>query len=58
MKHQIDFDRIDLKREAPVEEPARQYYFIAKAREYVHKVSRELARPLTAAVITFGCPTV
>ncbi|MBR6769684.1 MAG: tRNA (N6-isopentenyl adenosine(37)-C2)-methylthiotransferase MiaB [Lachnospiraceae bacterium] len=55
MKHQIDFDRIDLKREAPVEEPARQYYFIAKAREYVHKVSKELARPLTAAVITFGC---
>lgn len=31
----IDFDAIDLTKEAPVTEPERQYYYIAKARKYV-----------------------
>ena len=30
----IDFDAIDLTKEAPVTEPERQYYYIAKARKY------------------------
>lgn len=42
----------------PVTEPERQYYFIEKCKDYVRKISEELGRPLTAAVITFGCPTV
>lgn len=51
----IDFDHIDLTQEPPMEEPARQYYFIAKTRQYVKKKSEELGRPFTAAVTTFGC---
>lgn len=51
----IDFTNIDLSKEAPVTEPDRQYYFIAKAREYVKKQSDELGRKLTFCVTTFGC---
>ncbi len=51
----IDFTKIDLSKEAPAAEPDRQYYFIAKAREYVKKQSEELGRPLTFCVTTFGC---
>lgn len=35
----IDFDAIDLTKEAPVTEPERQYYYIAKARKYVSRKS-------------------
>lgn len=46
---------IDLTKEAPLTEPKRQYYYIAKARDYVKKLSAELKRPLTFCVTTFGC---
>ena len=46
---------IDLNEEAPVEEPARQYYFIAKARKYITEISEKLGRPLFSHVETFGC---
>lgn len=39
----------------PALEPERQYYFIEKAKAYINKKSEELGRPLSAAVITFGC---
>ena len=55
MFENIDFDSIDLTQAPPEDEPARQYYFIAKCRRYVEAESRRLGRPLTAAVITFGC---
>lgn len=45
---------IDLEAEAPLKEPERQYYFIAKARDIVKKMSEELGRPLIADVTTFG----
>ena len=48
-------DKIDITGEAPLQDPERQYYFIAKAREEVSKVKEELGRPLTACVNTFGC---
>ncbi len=48
-------DTIDLNKPAPADEPMRQYYFIKKARSYVQKESEKLGRPLTSAVITFGC---
>ena len=54
----IDFDSIDMTHEPPAEEPARQHYFIAKTRQIVKKKSEELGRPLTLAVVTFGCSTV
>lgn len=51
----LDLDSIDLSLEAPLEEPARQYYFMAKARKYVKAMSEKLGRPLFSAVVTFGC---
>lgn len=55
MYKEIDFEQADLTREAPCEEPARQYYFIARVRAYIKAREAELGRPLTAAVTTFGC---
>lgn len=47
--------KINLDDPAPEEEPARQYYFIKKARTYVKALSEKLGRPLTAHTSTFGC---
>lgn len=46
---------IDLRNDAPSEEPMRQYYFIKKAREIVDRESERLGRRLTADAETFGC---
>jgi tRNA-2-methylthio-N6-dimethylallyladenosine synthase len=48
----IDFDAIDLTKEAPVTEPERQYYYIAKARKYVSEKAQEIGRDLTFCVTT------
>ena len=40
MYENIDFDNIDLTQNPPQEEPDRQYYYIAKARQYVQEKSR------------------
>ncbi|MGN0305824.1 MAG: tRNA (N6-isopentenyl adenosine(37)-C2)-methylthiotransferase MiaB [Lachnospiraceae bacterium] len=55
MSKLLDLDSIDLNLEAPLEEPARQYYFMAKARKHVGAMAEKLGRPLTSAVVTFGC---
>lgn len=55
MYNEYDLDKIDIHSEPPCEEPARQYYFMAKARELVRKMSEKAGRPLTACGITFGC---
>ena len=55
MYENIDFDNIDLTQNPPQEEPERQYYFIAKARQYVKEKSQEKGRALTFCVNTFGC---
>ena len=46
---------IDITKEAPIQEPERQYYYMAKARSYVEQKAKELGRPLTFCVTTFGC---
>lgn len=46
---------ISLYRDAPEEEPERQYFFMEKAREYVREMSRKAGRDLTFHVTTFGC---
>lgn len=51
----IDFDQIDTTKEAPVIEPERQYYFIAKCRELIKQKSEEIGRDLMCNVTTFGC---
>lgn len=55
MYENIDFDNIDLTQNPPQEEPDRQYYYIAKARQYVQEKSGKKGRPLTFCVNTFGC---
>lgn len=55
MNEQIDFDKLSLAEEPPVEEPVRQYYFIKKAKQYIEERSCQLGRPLTFCVTTFGC---
>ncbi|MFI3172193.1 MAG: tRNA (N6-isopentenyl adenosine(37)-C2)-methylthiotransferase MiaB [Eubacteriales bacterium] len=50
----VDYN-IDLTKEAPEQEPERQYYYIAKAREKVLNITKELGRDLTFCVTTFGC---
>ncbi|MCD7882326.1 MAG: tRNA (N6-isopentenyl adenosine(37)-C2)-methylthiotransferase MiaB [Lachnospiraceae bacterium] len=53
-----DFSGTDLAQqtlETPLEEPARQYYFMTKCREIVKERSLEAGRELTANVTTFGC---
>ena len=40
---------------APAGEPERQYYFIRQCRRLAEEEAAALGRPLTAAVITFGC---
>lgn len=39
----------------PLDEPARQYYFIAKCRQWVQAYTEENGRPPRACVTTFGC---
>lgn len=42
----------------PLEEPARQKYFINLVRNEVEHLGREKGRRLTCFISTFGCPTV
>ena len=42
-------------KEAPENEPERQYYFMAKLRDYVNQKKKELGRDLYACTKTFGC---
>ena len=46
---------INLSKEAPQEEPLRQYYYIEKAKQYVDEEAKNLGRSLTFCVTTFGC---
>lgn len=55
MYENIDFNSIDLTQEPPVSEPERQYYFIAKCRQYVKEQEELAGHLLTADVVTFGC---
>lgn len=53
--NEINLDQVDISGEAPYEEPARQFYFMAKCREILKKKSDELGRPLYSQTRTFGC---
>ncbi len=48
-------DRTDLNLPAPLREPERQYYFIAKCRQWVQKFEAEHGRRPTACVFNMGC---
>lgn len=51
----IDLNMVDINLEAPSSDPQRQYYFMAKCRQYVKAESERLGRPLFCCVTTFGC---
>lgn len=55
MYEAIDFDQIDITGNPPEKEPERQYYFIAKCRQYVKREAEAAGHALSAAVVTFGC---
>ncbi len=55
MYNEIDLDKIDLCAEPPTEEPVRQYYYMAKCREWVRKFEKKNGRFPTACVVNFGC---
>ncbi len=55
MKTQTDIDNNKILNEAPDKEPYRQYYFMAVLSKHIKKVSREIGRPLTYNIQTFGC---
>ena len=55
MYHEIDLKQIDINQEPPVEEPERQYYFMAKCREHVEALERKLGRRPCFFTQTFGC---
>ncbi len=55
MFKEIELERIDISGEVPVEEPERQYYYMAKAKRIVEERSAQAGRALTACIKTFGC---
>lgn len=55
MYQEIDLDKIFIHAEPPIEEPARQYYYMAKCREWVRGLERKNGRRPTAFTQTFGC---
>ena len=52
---EISLDLVNIDAKAPEFEPNRQFYFMAKARDYVKRKSAELGRPMTFFTQTFGC---
>ena len=52
MLNNVNYD-IDITKEPPADDTARQYYFIEKAKAYVQR--EKIGRPLTATTVTFGC---
>lgn len=55
MYENIDFDKLNVTGNPPLDETQKQYYYIARAKEYVQKMSDDLGRSLRFAVVTFGC---
>ncbi len=55
MFNELDFKKIDLTKDAPVEETQRQYYYIAKARGMIAQECTKEGRTFTYCLKTFGC---
>ncbi len=55
MYNEVDFSTIDLTAAAPLEEPYRQYYYMAQARDWMERKTAAAGRRLTACIKTFGC---
>ena len=55
MYNKIHLNKIDIAGEPPAEEPARQYYFMAKCQDWVREFEQKKGRCPTAFIQTFGC---
>ncbi len=55
MYQEMNLDNINLNLEPPIEEPARQYYFMAKCREWVWDFEQKNGRSPKACVVNMGC---
>ncbi len=55
MYQEIELDQMDVRQEPPLEEPGRQYYFMAKCRQLLQAMEAEWGRKPTFFVQTFGC---
>lgn len=55
MYQEIDLDKIDINAEPPIEEPDRQYYFMAKCRKWVKGFEQKNGRLPKSCVLNFGC---
>ncbi|MBR1390582.1 MAG: tRNA (N6-isopentenyl adenosine(37)-C2)-methylthiotransferase MiaB [Lachnospiraceae bacterium] len=55
MYQEINFEKIDLHKKPPTEEPARQYYFMAKCRQWVDAFEQKKGRLPGACVVNMGC---
>jgi len=55
MYNNIDLKKYEQYTAAPADETERQYYYMAKAKCHVDKLSAELGRKPTCCVTTFGC---
>ena len=55
MYNEIDLDNIDINSEPPAEEPARQYYYMAKCREWVKDMGVKQGRMPRFCVVNMGC---
>ena len=51
----VDIDNIDILAAAQEVEPQRQYYFMAKLKEWALSKEEEKGRKLTACINTYGC---
>ena len=58
MYNEIDLDKIDIAAEPPTEEPARQYYFMARCRQWVQEFEKKNGRLPKSCVVNMGCPKV
>ena len=55
MYNRTDLDKIEFSSAPPAEEPARQYYFMAKCQDWVREFEQKKGRRPTAFIQTFGC---
>lgn len=55
MYNETNLDKIDVNTGPSAEEPARQYYFMARCRKWVKDFEKTNGRLPKACVITFGC---
>lgn len=55
MYREIDLGKIDITAAPPLFEPDRQYYFMAKCRQYTQRFYEENGQAPTACIQTLGC---